>query len=64
MTVYLNIKTNEGVETIDELSQKDFNSYKEFTQELKRLKNEYRIASDYYSGIYSSNRSTKDWRQK
>lgn len=61
---YLNIKTSQGVETIDQLNESDFNTHKEFISELKRLKNEYRLASSYYSSIYSSQRCTKDWRNK
>jgi hypothetical protein len=60
--IYLNIKTSEGVETVDQLDRKDFSTYKEYLQELKRLKNEYRLASNYYSGIYTSQRSTNDWK--
>jgi hypothetical protein len=63
-TIYLNLKTSEGIETIDELNENDFNTYKEFRTELKRLLSEYRTASNYYSGIYTSTRSTKDWRNK
>ena len=59
---YLNIKTSEGVETIDQIDRKDFKTYKEYCTELKRLKNEYRIASDYYSTIYTSQRCTNDWK--
>jgi hypothetical protein len=51
--IYLNIKTSEGVETIDSLDPKDFN------MELKRLKNEYRFCSEFYSGVYSSQRCAK-----
>lgn len=63
---YLNIKTSLGVETVDQLDRKDFKigfeGYREFKAELKRLKNEYRIASSYYSSIYSSQRCTKYWK--
>lgn len=62
--IYLNIKTSQGVETIDQLDAKDFKTYKEFNKELKRLKNEYRIASSFYNSIYSSQRCTNDWKQK
>ena len=51
---YLNLKTSEGVETIDE-----FQTYKE----AKKMKKEYLIASSYYSGIYLSQRCTNDWKQ-
>jgi len=60
---YLNIKTSEGVETVDQLDKKDFQTYKEYRTELIRLKNEYRIASSCYSSIYSSQRSTNEWKQ-
>jgi len=60
--IYLNIKTSEGVETIDELNDKDFNSYKDYKMELKRLLNEYRTASNFYSGIYTSQRCTNEWK--
>lgn len=59
---YLNIKTQYGVETVDQIERKDFNSYKEYCIELKRLKNEYRLASNCYSNIYSSQRCTNDWK--
>lgn len=54
--VYLNLKTAQGTETIDELNKKDFNSEKEFRQELKRLVNEYRIAG---MQVYTSQRICK-----
>ena len=61
-TTYLNIKTSLwGTETIDELSQSDFNSYKEFRAELFRLKSEYHLAG---IPVYSSSRCTKEWKSK
>lgn len=59
---YLNIKNSNGVETIDQLDSEDFNSYKEFRAELKQLINEYRMAGSYFSGVYTSQRCTKDWK--
>lgn len=61
-TVYLNVKHAGKVETVDQLSRADFSSSKELYAEIRRLKNEYRTASGYYSGIYSSQRCTNDWR--
>ena len=55
---YFNIKTNYGVETIDQLDRNDFNSYKEYITELKRLKSEYRLSG---MDIYLSQRATKEW---
>lgn len=59
MVRYLNMVTSYGVETVDQLEQKDFNSYREFKAELKRLINEYRLAG---MPVYSSQRCTKDWK--
>ena len=61
MKTYLNIKTNLGFETIDELNLVDFKNYKEFRTEKKRLINAYRIASSFYGGCYWSQKSTKEW---
>lgn len=60
--IYLNIKTSEGTETVGELNEKYFNSYKEYRTELKRLINEYKLASNYYAGIYTSQRCTNEWK--
>ena len=59
---YFNMKNSYGVETIDELDQKDFKTFKDFKIELRRLLNEYTISG--HSGVYVSNRCTKDWREK
>jgi hypothetical protein len=55
---YFNIKTIYGVETVDQLNRKDFQTYSEYIIELKRLKNEYRLAG---MDIYLSQRATKEW---
>ena len=51
--VYINMKEGGKVETLDE-----FESYKE----AKKMLQEYRLASSYYSGAYISQRCTKDWK--
>jgi len=56
---YLNIKSQYGVETVDELNQKDFKNYREFKQELRRLLNEYQLAG---MNVYSSTRCDKSWK--
>lgn len=56
--IYYNMKTSQGVETVDELSAKDFKSYKEFRAEKLRLRDEYRLAG---MAVYFSQRSTKEW---
>jgi hypothetical protein len=55
---YLNLKTNYGIETVDQLERKDFNSYKEYITELKRLKSEYRLCG---MDVYTSQRPDKTW---
>lgn len=60
---YLNIKTSQGVETIDQINQFDFIFYKDYRIELKRLINEYKMASNYYNGLYTSKRCAKAWKQ-
>jgi hypothetical protein len=58
---YINLKSSYGIETVDQLSEKDFSSYKDFLQEFRRLLSEYRLAG---MPVYSSNRCTKEWRNK
>lgn len=53
---YLNLKTNYGTETVDELDPKDFNSPKEFRKELRRLVGEYGLAG---MNVYASQRPCK-----
>lgn len=59
MTKYLNFRSSFGVETVDELSQKDFPSYKDFRKELTRLIEEYRLAG---MNVYISSRACKGWK--
>jgi hypothetical protein len=59
--IYINLKSCYGVETVDQLSKKDFSSYKDFIKELKRLLYEYHLAG---MAVYSSSRCTKDWKNK
>lgn len=59
---YFNVKTSQGIETIDELDRKDFNSRKEYIKERKRLQYEYNMA--YFNTgmtVYTSQRKSKDW---
>ena len=59
MKKYFNMKSNYGVETVDQLDSKDFKTYKEFRNELIRLRNEYRIAG---MQVYTSQRCTNEWK--
>lgn len=61
MTRFFNLKTNQGTETVDELSLKDFATRKEYFAELKRLRNEYHLAG---MAVYTSQRCTKEWSNK
>lgn len=58
---YFNIKTQYGVETIDQLSPIDFSNWLEFNKEIKRLKNEYHLSG---MDVYISQRPCKDWENK
>lgn len=58
MKRYFNLKTQYGVETIDEINRNDFSSYKEYINELRRLKREYHLSG---MNVYISQRACKDW---
>jgi hypothetical protein len=58
---YFNIKSQYGIETVDELDRKDFATYKEFKEELLRLKKEYHLSG---IPVYISQRCTKEWRNR
>ena len=55
---YLNLKTNYGVETVDQIDRNDFKTYKEYIKEMKRIKSEYRLAG---MNVYTSQRCDKTW---
>ena len=55
---YLNMKTVYGIETVDQLTSVDFNSYNEFRIELRRLVSEYRLAG---MNVYTSQRCANNW---
>ena len=59
MIAYFNMKSNYGVETVDQLDSKDFKTYKDFREELIRLRKEYRIAG---MQVYTSQRCTNEWK--
>ena len=56
MTRYINFKTSQGVETVDQLERQDFESYKAFKIELNRLINEYRLSG---MAVYISQRQAR-----
>ena len=59
MKRYFNVKTNYGIETIDEINKNDFKSTIEYINEKNRLIREYRLSG---INVYLSSRSTKDYK--
>lgn len=57
---YLNMRTNFGVETVDQLDVKDFKSYVEYKTELNRLVKEYHLSGML---VYVSSRPDKTWSE-
>jgi hypothetical protein len=60
-TIYLNIKTSQGVETVDEFSQEKGQNFKEFRKYVNDMVREYHVAE---MGVYKSGRCTKVWKKK
>lgn len=60
-TRYLNIKSPQGVETVDELCSADFPHRKAFKAELERLTSEYHLAG---MAVYVSTRCDSSWKTK
>jgi hypothetical protein len=56
MKKYLNIKTQYGVETWETVNREDFNSYREFTNEIKNIKQNYSLMG---YNLYTSQREAK-----
>jgi len=61
MKRYLNLKTNYGVETIEELDLKDFENRRELIREKNRLIREYWLCG---MNVYTSQRCDKTWNNK
>jgi len=57
---YLNIKSQYGVETVDQLDSKDFKTYREFKAELNRLVSEYKLSG---MNVYVSSRCDNTWNK-
>ena len=57
MTKYLNIKTSHGVETWETVNREDFNSYKEFINEIRSIKRNYALMG---YNLYTSQRASKN----
>ena len=60
-TIYLNMKTSCGVETVDEFTKEPGQSFKEFRAYVSKMVHEYHLAG---MPVYRSSRCTKDWATK
>lgn len=60
-TIYLNIRTSQGVETVDEFTREENQTSKEFRLYVNQMVKEYQIAG---MNVYKSSRCTNDWKTK
>ena len=58
-TIYLNMKTSNGVETVDEFTQEENQTGREFRIYVCQMKKEYHLAG---MSVYQSSRCTNDWK--
>ena len=59
-TVYLNMRTSYGVETVDQICREDWPDRKSYLNELKSMVENYHLSG---MNVYTSRRCTKDWKQ-
>ena len=59
--IYLNMKGNYGVETVDEFTREETQTSKEFRIYVSKMVSEYHLAG---MGVYKSSRCTNEWKQK
>jgi hypothetical protein len=59
--IFLNMKTSQGIETVDEFTKEPSQTPKDFRLYVKSMITEYCIAG---MCVYKSSRSTNEWRQK
>jgi hypothetical protein len=62
-TIYLNIKTSQGVETVDQFTRGEDapQNPKEFRKYINQMISEYQLTGQ---NVYKSTRSTKEWKNK
>lgn len=60
-TIYLNVKYNNEVETVDAFCSNEFDTYKDFITEVKRCVKEYHLSG---IPVYRSQRCTKSWKNE
>lgn len=58
-TIYLNLKSSTGVETVDEFTQEPNQTWREFRKYVSNMVSEYQLAG---MNVYRSSRCTKDWK--
>jgi hypothetical protein len=59
MTIYLNMKTSYGVETVDEFTREQNQTSKDFRVYVYKMLKEYHLAG---MNVYKSTRCTKEWK--
>ena len=60
-TIFLNIRTSQGVETVDEFTREEEQDLREFRLYVTQMIKEYQITG---INVYKSSRCTSDWKQK
>lgn len=58
-TIYFNIKSQYGVETVDQICRSDFETDKDFRKEKNSMIENYHMAG---MPVYLSQRCTNDWK--
>lgn len=59
MKTFLNMKTSQGRETVDEFEKQEGQSTKEYRTYVRSMIAEYRLAG---MGVYASSRSCANWK--
>ncbi|HTF27218.1 MAG TPA: hypothetical protein VK625_00160 [Flavitalea sp.] len=59
-TVYLNTRTSQGVETVDEFTREAGQDPKEFRKYVNEMVSNYHLAG---MNVYKSTRPTKEWKE-
>jgi len=60
-TIYLNMRTSQGIETVDEFTQEAGQYWKDFRKYVREMVRNYQEAG---MNVYRSSRCTKEWREK
>lgn len=60
-TVYINMKTNFGIETVDEFTKEPEQTGREFRDYVSNMVREYRLGG---MNVYTSSRCTKEWANR